>query len=116
MRAGRREGDGASGTAGKDSRLEVGARARTQNMASMVVTLDVSKLSGWLKSYAPCRVARWAYEAGARCGRGEGTHSKHAPHVCDLGRVEGQRLVEGTRALPSRKVGLRGEGEVRAGR
>ena len=49
-------------------------------------------------------------------GRGEGTHKKHVLHACDLGRVEGQRLVEGTRALPSRKVGIRGEGEVRAGR
>ena len=49
---------------GKGSRLEVGARVRTSNMSAMVVTLDVSKLSGWLKSPASCRVARWAYEAG----------------------------------------------------
>ena len=41
----------------------VGARARaerTANMACMVVTLDVSKLSGWLNADAPCRVERQA--------------------------------------------------------
>ena len=45
----------------------VGARARaerTWNMPSMVVTLDVSKLSGWLKAHAPCRVERRACDAG----------------------------------------------------
>ena len=38
-----------------------GARARaerTQNMACMFVTLDVSKLSGWLNAVADCRVTR----------------------------------------------------------
>ena len=30
-------------------------RARTRNMPNMIVTLDVSKLSGWLKAAAPCR-------------------------------------------------------------
>ena len=62
-----------SGTAGKGSRLEVGARVRTQNMYSMIVTLDVSRVSGWLKADAYCRVARWAYVPGgggaARAGR-----------------------------------------------
>ena len=41
----------------------VGARARaerTLNMDRMVVTLDVSKLSGWLNADAPCRVERRA--------------------------------------------------------
>ena len=37
-------GDGASGTAGKLSAGEVGARVRTWNMPYMVVTLDVSQL------------------------------------------------------------------------
>ena len=32
--------------------------ARTWNMAPMSVTLDVSKLSGWLNADAPCRVER----------------------------------------------------------
>ena len=38
---------------------EVGARVRTSNMRSKLVTLDVSKVSGWLKFHASCRVARW---------------------------------------------------------
>ena len=77
LRAGRGEKAVGGGTtrrkphAGKGSAVEVGARTRTLNMASMFVTLDVSKLSGWLKAHAPCRVARWAYEAGVevRAGR-----------------------------------------------
>ena len=40
-----------------------GRRARTLNISSMVETLVVSKLSGWLNSSALCRVARTAYEA-----------------------------------------------------
>ena len=45
----------------------VGAKARTErtwNMRRMSVTLDVSKLSGWLNAVAYCRVARRGYEAG----------------------------------------------------
>ena len=41
----------------------VGARARaerTSNMPTMVVTLDVSRLSDWLNAVAPCRVEREA--------------------------------------------------------
>eukprot|EP00964_Phaeocystis_antarctica_P057078 scaffold33736_cov50-Phaeocystis_antarctica.AAC.2 len=37
---------------------------RTLNMRYMVVTLDVSKLSGWLKADAYCRVEKRAYDAG----------------------------------------------------
>ena len=39
-----------------------GVRAeRTRNICAMSVTLvDVSKLSGWLNTFALCRVARWA--------------------------------------------------------
>ena len=39
----------------------LGARARaerTSNIFSMVVTLDVSKLSGWLNAVANCRIER----------------------------------------------------------
>ena len=44
-----------------------GARAeRTANMAAMVVTLDVSKLSGWLNADAPCRVTRESIEEEGR--------------------------------------------------
>ena len=40
----------------------------------MDVTLDVSKLSGWLNADADCRVERRAYDAGRGVGRetGEG--------------------------------------------
>ena len=55
------------------ARLEaVGARARavlTLNMLSMVVTLEVSKLSGWLNADAACRVERQACDAGRGAGR-----------------------------------------------
>ena len=79
-------------------------------MLFMSVTLDVSKLRGWLKSNAPCRVERLHNDtclaglcsAYVHCGgvssvrraRG-GAHVKHAAHVFDAGGVEAQRLVEG---------------------
>ena len=48
----------------------VRARAeRTASMPPMVVTLDVSKLSGWLNNPAPCRAERRAYGAGWVDGR-----------------------------------------------
>ena len=73
VRPGRREGAGWRRRNwhtrdGPDSRLW-GARARaerTPNMSIMVVTLDVSKLSGWLNDRAYCRVERRA------CGVGNG--------------------------------------------
>ena len=67
MRAGRREGvwgrrrckQGAGRT--RLRRLLAGARAeRTPNIMYMSVTLDVSKLSGWLNMSAYCRVEREA--------------------------------------------------------
>ena len=69
MRAGRREGMGwrrRKRRARMNWRLGVeGKRAeRTSNMPPMVVTLDVSKLSGWLKAGAPCRVEMGACDAG----------------------------------------------------
>ena len=113
------------------ARLKAGgvrARAeRTWNMLIMFVTLDVSKLSGWLNTFADCRGEKRAYDAGrgtvrqgvkalgggdANGGRarggpdsrlgGQGTrgaHEEHIAHVCDLGRVEAERLVERRRVL-----------------
>jgi hypothetical protein len=52
-----------------------GPRARaecTANMPPMVVTLDVSKLSGWLNAYACCRVERESIKRAARGGHGGG--------------------------------------------
>ena len=45
---------------------------RTWNMPYMVVTLDVSKLSGWLNAATPCRVESRAYDAQRGVGRGRG--------------------------------------------
>ena len=50
----------------------VGGRARaerTWNIQAMFVTLDVSKLSGWLNALAPCRVERRACDAGRGAAR-----------------------------------------------
>ena len=43
---------------------------RTMNMPLMSVTLDVSKLSGWLNADADCRVKRRAFDAERDVGRG----------------------------------------------
>ena len=52
-----------------------GARAcaeRTENMKPMSVTLDVSKLSGWLNTDANCRVETRACDAERGVGREAG--------------------------------------------
>jgi hypothetical protein len=83
VRAGRREGPGCGGgttqaaCTGKkrpDSRLGAkGTRGeRTANIQYMVLTLEVSKLSGWLKRVT-CRVGGRACDAGGeRCEPGGG--------------------------------------------
>ena len=54
-------------------RLLAGAREkRTKNMYPMVVTLEVSRLSGWLNTDALCRAQREAWEQGRHAGRGSG--------------------------------------------
>ena len=46
---------------------------RTLNMCHMAVTLDVSRLSGWLNEDASCRVKKGKGEKrGATCGLGGG--------------------------------------------
>ena len=95
------------------------------------MTLDVSKLSGWLNTDAFCRVERRVCDAGRgiRPGKREGVgwrrrkigmhregptqgcgghgtrgaHVEHGFHVRDLGRVEAERLVERLCVLPRRK-------------
>ena len=37
---------------------------RTENMYCMSVTLEVSKVSGWLNAFVFCRVQRGAWDAG----------------------------------------------------
>ena len=63
--------------------LASGARAeRTLNIQNMLVTLDVSKLSGWLNEDAPCHIKR---KLGESCGAtapvgvcGSGRHEQRA--------------------------------------
>ena len=61
-------------------------------MYSMLVTLDVSKLSGWLKTIAPCRVAKGA---GREAGGGE---------VGARGRYTDRARVERTANMPVMSV------------
>ena len=108
-------------------------------MDSMVVTLAVLKLSGWLNSSAFCPAKGRAFKVGGMCAwrrepvgwlpceeragegpkgdqgvRGTGrAHPKHARHGGDAGRVEAQRLVERKRVLPSQKEGIHGRRHVR---
>ena len=64
---------GASSGNARTVEAEGGARAeRTANMDRMSVTLDVSKLSGWLKANAFCRVERGTIGGGATCGQAGG--------------------------------------------
>ena len=74
VRPGRCEGVGGGGDArsactGRAPTQGWGGRARaerTKNMRYIFVTLDVSKLSGWLNAFAVCRVERraWKVERG----------------------------------------------------
>eukprot|EP00964_Phaeocystis_antarctica_P081862 scaffold51258_cov58-Phaeocystis_antarctica.AAC.2 len=55
--------------AGLDCRLVAGhGEERTPNMKPMYVTLEVSKVSGWLNADASCQVKRRVYGAGRATG------------------------------------------------
>ena len=92
----------AGGHWGGDGARSVQGEERTSNIAYMVVTLEVSKLSGWLNADAPCRESKGGYAvrgevrgpAGGRCGTaaaqgsvqgrarpevGGGAHGRSAP-------------------------------------
>eukprot|EP00964_Phaeocystis_antarctica_P039604 scaffold22650_cov55-Phaeocystis_antarctica.AAC.5 len=86
-----------------------GARAcagRTENMAFISVTLDMSKLSGWLNADAPCRVESRAYDAQRGVGRevgGRGPVAAHEQHA----RREGPAVkAEGARACAERTMNM----------
>ena len=55
------------------------ARSRTVNMLLMLLTLDVSKLSGRLNAYAFCRVQREAYYEGDMEGQETGGRASGSP-------------------------------------
>ena len=81
--------------------METEARARaerTESMELIAVTLDVSRLSGWLKADAPCRVKKEAEQAGRHAGgRGWGRRRRReqragkAPTVQAEGRARAER-------------------------
>ena len=56
-----------------------GTAERTEKMRLMVVTLDVSKLSGWLNAVADCRVQREAYHEGDMEGQETGRRGSGSP-------------------------------------
>eukprot|EP00964_Phaeocystis_antarctica_P130691 scaffold94562_cov58-Phaeocystis_antarctica.AAC.8 len=71
-------------------------------MPNMFVTLDVSKLSGWLKADAPCRVERMAYDAERGVGRaagGRGPAAAYERHAWGEGPAV---MAEGARACGER--------------
>jgi len=98
-------------------------------MPCMSVTLEVSRLRGWLNATAPCQVESGKYEEGemprvygkimGRCAGASSVqdtsqleigdraraeaHLEHEAHVRDAGGVETQWLVERRRILPSGK-------------
>jgi hypothetical protein len=80
--------------------VRVRARAkRTSNICFMSVTLEVSKLTGWLNADAPCRVEGGHVQYGTRCGQVGGRawgrrRKRHARGKGPTPRLGGQ----GTRA------------------
>ena len=79
------------------------------NMPTIVVTLEVSRVSGWLNSDADCAEWKGGHRKWAECGLDKdrrGAHLKHAIHARDAARVETQRLVERGCALPNQKEGI----------
>ena len=59
-------------------------------MPCMVVTLDVSRLSGWLKADAPCRVERRLKAVGGGRARAERTENMDPMYVTlDVSKLSG---------------------------
>ena len=92
-------GSGANGMHGERLAQGLGNKAyaraeRTLNMAYMVVTLDVSKLSGWLKVVAPCRVERRVHAHAMR-----GMHREAARPKAWGGRARAKRTQNMYRML-----------------
>ena len=87
--------------------MEAAGRARaerTSNMYCMVVTLDVSRLSGWLNAVACCRVKREASEEGQHADREAGARGAAvAQAACwedPTVEVEGRAPAERTLNMP----------------
>ena len=68
---------------GRDCRSKGQGEERTTNMALMLMTLEVSKLSGWLNDDAPWRESRGGHAVrgevcGSAGGRRRATNTAHA--------------------------------------
>ena len=74
-------------------------------MKPMFVTLDVSKLNGWLNAYAHCRVERRAYGAGRGCGPADGGDGVQRAVEARL-QIGGRTGVERTTNMPYMVVTL----------
>ena len=76
---------------GLDCRFGAGhGEERTGNMASMVVTLEVLKLSGWLNDPALCRESKGGHTVwreGQRPGRREAAGDRDARSVAGRARL-----------------------------
>ena len=81
------------------------AAERTANIQFMSVTRDVSKLTGWLKAAASCRVERRACDSGARCAnrkaRELGRGAAASANAARTRRTRGWRAVEAGHAEAS---------------
>eukprot|EP00964_Phaeocystis_antarctica_P156153 scaffold125705_cov51-Phaeocystis_antarctica.AAC.2 len=84
---------------GRDCRIGAGhGEERTQNMYGMSVTLEVSKLSGWLNADAPCRESKGGHtvRGEVRPGRRRTTGAQAAcrgGRDCRLGAGHGEELT-----------------------
>ena len=71
--------------AGEKARSQIGGRwhgeERTLNMPFMAVTLEVSKLSGWLNADASCRESKGGHAVCMRVGRREAADDGGASSV-----------------------------------
>ena len=82
--------------------MKTAARARaerTENMDPMTVTLEVSRLSGWLNTPAPCRVEREAWERWRHGGRVAGGRG---PAAAQAARWEDPTVEAASRARAER--------------
>ena len=102
------------GASSREARtVEAGGRARaerTRNMSPMLMTRDVSRLSGWLNALAACRVERGGIGGGRHAGKQAGgwggvvggASSRVAPTV----KAEGRARAERTENIPAMLVTL----------
>ena len=89
-------------------------------MWTMDVTLEVSKVSGWLNADAPCRESKGGHTVRGEVYGSGATHLEHVAHVRDTGgipvgylRVEVLQVVEEVAHVGDARDVPIGEGAVR---